>query len=202
MRRLWRWWRGRRGWSGTNGTSRVYRTNWSGPTGAEGIVGPTGSTGPIGLIGETGPTGPQGIIGPTGTDGLSITGPTGALGPTGASTTGTLTFTEGTNIASAANIDNYNISNNSFFKIIGTTSSSISGLANGVSGRFIIIVNNTDKNQTFQQESTASLASNRFVLGVANKTIGVNQTVSFIYVTGLTVGGIGSQSRWVMTATT
>ena len=123
-------------------------------------------------------------------------------GPTGASTTGTLTFTEGTAIPSAANIDNYDISNNSFFKITGTTASTISGLSNGVSGRFIIIVNNTDKNQTLQQENTSSLANNRFVLGVSNKTIDVNQTITFIYVTGLTVGGSGSQSRWVMTAST
>ena len=130
------------------------------------------------------------------------TGPTGSIGPTGASTTGTLTFTEGTSIPSAANVDNFNISNNSFFKITGTTASNISGLANGVSGRFIIIVNNTDKNQTFQQENSSSLGSNRFVLGVANKTIGVNQTATFIYATGLTVGGAGSQSRWVLTSTT
>ena len=157
----------------------------------------------VGSQGVTGPTGTQGITGPTGTQGvIGLTGPTGTLGPTGASTTGTLTFTEGTAIPSAANIDNYDISNNSFFKITGTTASTISGLANGVSGRFIIIVNNTDKNQTLQQENTSSLESNRFVLGVSNKTIGVNQTITFIYVTGLTVGGAGSQSRWVMTAST
>jgi hypothetical protein len=163
-------------------------------------IGSNGATGPIGSIGVTGPQGTTGYTGPQGETGS--TGPTGALGPTGASTTGTLTFTEGTPIPSASSIDNYNISNNSFFKITGTTASNINGLANGISGRIIIIVNNTDKNQTFQQEQSSSSASNRFVLGVANKTIGVNQTVTFIYVTGLTVGGSGSQSRWVMTAST
>ena len=212
--------------TGSNGLSVTGPTgsdglSVTGPTGSDGlsVTGPTGSdglsvTGPTGLNGlsVTGPTGTQGVIGltgPTGTQGVlgytgpvGETGPTGALGPTGASTTGTLTFTEGTAIPSDTNIDNFNISNNSFFKITGTTASTISGLANGVSGRFIIIVNNTEKNQTFQQENTFILESNRFVLGCANKTIGVNQTVTFIYVTGLTVGGTASQSRWVMTAST
>jgi hypothetical protein len=63
-------------------------------------------------------------------------------------------------------------------------------------------VNNSNKNQTFAQEDTTSTASNRFVLGVANKTIGVNATATFMYVGGLTIGGSGSQSRWVLTATT
>ena len=59
----------------------------------------------------------------------------------------------------------------------------------------------SNKNQTFSEEQTSSIASNRFILGVANKTIGVNSTATFIYVTDLTVGGTGSQSRWVLTST-
>jgi len=73
---------------------------------------------------------------------------------------------------------------------------------NGVSGRYVVFVNNTDKNQTFTQETISSTGPARFILGVANKTIGVNQTATFIYVTGLTVGGVPGQSRWVLTATT
>jgi hypothetical protein len=69
---------------------------------------------------------------------------------------------------------------NSFFKISGTTSSNVNGFANGTSGRLIIVVNNTDKNQTFVQEAVSSTGSNRFVLGVANKTIGVNRQVLFM----------------------
>ena len=46
------------------------------------------------------------------------------------------------------------------------------------------------------------IASNRFVLGVANKTINPNQTASFIYVTGLTISSVTSQSRWVLTSNT
>jgi hypothetical protein len=115
---------------------------------------------------------------------------------------GGLAFSEGTDIPSAANINNFDLDSESFFKITGTTSSSISGFANGSSGRFIIVVNNTDKNQTFVQESANSSASNRFVLGQANRTIGVNSTATFIYVTGLTIGGTGGQSRWVLISLT
>jgi hypothetical protein len=66
----------------------------------------------------------------------------------------------------------------------------------------MLVVNGTDKNQTFQQENTGSLASNRLVLGVSNKTIGVNQTATFIYVGGLTIGASTNQSRWILTAAT
>ena len=129
------------------------------------------------------------------------TGPTGPVGPQGVFN-GTITFTEGTNIPSAATIDNFSLTDNSFFKLTGTTSSNINGFANGVSGRFIIVVNNTNKNQTFVNEETSSLAQNRFTLGVANKTIGINQAITFIYVTNLTIGGTTGQSRWIMTSTT
>jgi hypothetical protein len=138
----------------------------------------------------TGPTGPTGAA-------STVAGPTG---PTG-TLAGSINFTEGTNIPSAANIDNYALSVGAFFKLTGTTASTVSGFANGVAGRYIVIVNNTDKNQTFQQENTSSTASNRFVLGSANKTIGVNGTATFIYVTDLTISGSPGQSRWVLTAT-
>ena len=165
-------------------------------TGPTGDVGPTGSTGAASTVtGPTGQAGPTGHIGPTGPTGQQgVTGPTGTIA-------GSITFTEGSNIPSAANIDNYPLSEGAFFKLTGTTAGSLSGLAGGIAGRYIVIVNNTDKNQTFQQENVASSASNRFVLGSANKTIGVNGTATFIYVTGLTISGTPGQSRWVLTST-
>jgi len=58
-----------------------------GPTGPQGIQGPTGSTGPQGIAGTPGDIGPQGIQGPTGSQGIQgPTGPTGSQGiqgPTG-----------------------------------------------------------------------------------------------------------------------
>ena len=103
---------------------------------------------------------------------------------------------------SGSNLNNYTLTDFSFFKLVNSLSGyNITGFAGGVSGRYIVIINNTSNNQTFQQESTSSVASNRFVLGVANKTIGINQSLTFIYVTGLTIGTSG-QSRWVLTAST
>ena len=56
----------------------------TGPTGAQGDVGPTGPTGAQGVVGATGPTGSQGVVGPTGPTGTQgiqgVTGPTGAAG--------------------------------------------------------------------------------------------------------------------------
>ena len=55
-----------------------------GPTGPQGVTGPTGATGPQGLTGPTGATGPQGLAGPTGATGpQGLAGPTGATGPQG-----------------------------------------------------------------------------------------------------------------------
>jgi hypothetical protein len=151
--------------------------------------------------GATGPTGPAGFSTNTGATGQTgATGSTGSTGPTG-SISATITFTEGDNIPSAATINDYSISEGAFFKLTGTTASNINGIANGTAGRYIVIVNNTDTNQTFLQENTGSSASNRFVLGSANKTIGVNGTATFIYVTGLTISGSPGQSRWVLTST-
>ena len=58
-----------------------------GPTGPQGVTGPTGPTGPQGITGPTGPTGAQGAqghTGPTGPTGAQgHTGPQGVTGPTG-----------------------------------------------------------------------------------------------------------------------
>jgi hypothetical protein len=165
-----------------------------GPTGATGPTGPTGAASTV-----PGPTGPAGADGATGATGPS--GAKGATGPTG-TVQSTINFTEGTNIPSASSLDDYPLSEGAFFKIIGGTASSITGLSGGISGRFIVVVNNTNKNQTFQQENTSSSSTNRLQLGVSNKTIGTNQTATFIYVTGLTVGGSPGQSRWLLTSST
>lgn len=60
----------------------------------------------------------------------------------------------------------------------------------------------TGNNHTFKEDDTGSLVGNRFILGIANKTIATNQTATFIYVTGLTVGGTGAQSLWVLIGST
>jgi hypothetical protein len=197
----------------TGRTGPIGRTGPTGRTGPIGRTGPTGPRGETGPTGRTGPTGPRGQTGPTGgfTGITGITGPTGILGPTGpaAGSAGALIFAEGPNIDMNANLNpspnmnNYLLGDFSFYKLVnGPSGYDITGFGGGVSGKFIVIINNTTSNQTFQQESAGSTASNRFVLGVANKIIGINQSVTLIYVTGLNVGGTPGQSRWVLTATT
>lgn len=142
---------------------------------------------PIGLNGATGPTGPKGQLGPI--------GPTG---PNGIS--GTVILTEGTNIASATNINNYSLSASaSYYQITGTTASTISGFSGGTNGQLITIVNNTDKVQTFSAEDTNSSASNRFFLNnSATSQLPVNTACQFIYVSGLTISATPGQSRWLL----
>ena len=93
--------------------------------------------------------------------------------------------------------DNY-----SFYTMTGTVSAHINGFGNGISGRLLYIINNTTKNQTFTQETSSSSASNRFTLGGANQTIGTNHSITFLYVTGLTIGASTNQARWVKVAHT
>jgi hypothetical protein len=200
---------GTSGTSGSSGTAGISGSSGtsgnSGTSGSSGTAGSSGSTGTSGNSGTSGSSGTAGSSGSTGTSGS--TGSSGSSGMTGTSGTsgaftGTLTFTQGTDIPSAATINDYNISAGSLFTITGTTASNITGFSNGSIGRYMLVVNGTDKNQTFQQENTGSLASNRLVLGVSNKTIGINQTATFIYVGGLTVGGVSNQARWILTAVT
>lgn len=112
-----------------------------------------------------------------------------------------LILSEGNNIdidalrAGTAAINDINISNHAFFRMTNATAGAdINGIDNGVNGRVIIILNTSSKNITFQEEDLASAAENRLLLGVANKTIGINQSVTFIY--------SGNLQRWVLMATT
>ncbi len=92
-------------------------------------------------------------------------------------------------------INNINISDHAFFRMTNASQGSdITGFANGANGRVIIIINQSSKNITFQNEDGRSGANNQLILGVANKTIGNNQSITFIY--------SGTLGKWVLMATT
>jgi hypothetical protein len=153
-----------------------------------------------------GGTGPIGPAGPTGTPGTSgSTGPTGPKGDAG-SFTGSLMLTKGINIdITDSPINNYIlIGGHSFYLITSSndTPANITGIATGSLGRSITLVNTSSVVQTFVQEDEQSSASNRFVLVAADILVDVNGTITFIYVTGLTIGEETNQSRWVMTSHT
>ncbi len=114
---------------------------------------------------------------------------------------GKFVLTEGTTIdidllrGATTVINNINISDNAFFRMINAgQGSDITGFDNGENGRVIIIINQSGKNITFQNEDNRSAVDNRLVLGVANKTIGNNQSITFIY--------SGTLQKWVLMATT
>lgn len=88
-----------------------------------------------------------------------------------------------------------NISDNAFFRMTNASQGTdVTGIANGENGRVIIIINQSGKNITFQEEDYRSLYTNQLILGVANKTIGINQSITFIYSSTL--------QKWVLMATT
>jgi hypothetical protein len=92
-------------------------------------------------------------------------------------------------------IDNVNISAHAFFRMINAgTGSDITGLQNGENGRIVYLLNTSGSNMNFKEENTNSTDINRLVLGVSNKTIGINGVIVFIYSTTI--------NRWVMISST
>ena len=153
--------------------------------------------------GAAGTPGPQGVAGPPGASG--DVGPTGPKGDAG-SFTGDLTLAKGIDIdVTDSPVNNYIlIGNHSFYVITSSTDTpvDITGIYGGTLGRVLTLVNNTTVVQTFLQENAGSAAPSRFVLGASDKLIDVNGTITFLYVTGLTIDTVGSQGRWVMTSST
>jgi hypothetical protein len=102
-------------------------------------------------------------------------------------------------------INNYSlIGNHSFYLIVSSndTPADITGIATGSLGRSLTLVNTSAVIQTFIEEDERSGASNRIVLGAESKQLGINKAITFIYVTGLTIGSATNQSRWIMTSST
>ena len=117
---------------------------------------------------------------------------------------GMLTLQEGTPInvnalrGTASVINDVVLSDHAFFRLTnnGNAGTDITGFAGGVNGRVIIILNSSTNDITFQAQDARSTNANQLILGGANanKTIGVNQSVTFIY--------SGFLQRWVLMATT
>ncbi len=202
---------GNTGPTGCTGAPGIGYTGPMGPTGEKGQAGLHGEMGPTGPPGNggdayTGPTGPKGSdgnMGPTGEQG--ILGATGATGPQGqnGNLTGNVILNEGPNIMiGTQDINNYNLTDGySYYKMKSSddeNSVSICGFMGGINGRLLIIYNDTGVNQTFVQESTTSLVSNRFLLRTPNQVIHDGQTITFLYMTGITVNGVSGQNRWVV----
>lgn len=151
-----------------------------------------------GAAGGIGPTGP---VGPAGEDGID--GPTGPKGDPG-SFTGSLTYAKGIDInVTDSPVNDYElIGIHSFYLITSSndTPADITGITAGSLGRSLTLVNTSSVAQTFSQEDSRSGEPNRFVLGAANVAVNTNRTITFIYVTGLTIGSETNQSRWLMTS--
>jgi hypothetical protein len=105
-------------------------------------------------------------------------------------------FTQGTNIAmTGVKLNNYALTSGTLFNITGTPAD-ITGFANGTIGRYLILINASSGNIKFTQEDAASTATNRLqVSSAGGATVGVNETITFIYCT-TTLG-----DRWVCIAT-
>ena len=112
-----------------------------------------------------------------------------------------LVLSEGTSLdidalrGGGTRIDNVNITAHAFFRMINAgTGSDITGLQNGENGRIVYLLNTSGSNMNFKEENTNSTAINRLILGVSNKTIGINGVIVFIYSTTI--------NRWVMISST
>lgn len=153
------------------------------------FIGPTGHYGHQGFTGNTGPTGINGK-----------TGNTGSGGPTGPASVfmNSLIFLPGPNInvdlsSVGGNINNYSLSDGtSYYTAIDSSSptTNITGFANGINGRIIIIINNSGNDILFTEEDANSTSTNRLFLGGSSRTISPNHNIMFIY-SGISIG-----NRW------
>ena len=156
-----------------------------------GLTGPTGTAGSIGtqgLQGLRGATGSQGFQGLTG--GIGPQGLQGNAGPTG-TLTANITFTQGNNIPVNADVDNYSLTEGALFLMTGSGGVNFNGIANGVIGRYLVLLNNSAGNVVFKQEALTSTTTNRFSLSTTQITVGTNSAITFIY--GSTTLG----NRWI-----
>jgi hypothetical protein len=203
----------------TGATGPTGPTGRTGPTGLQGIAGTatnTGATGPTGQTGSTGPqgiagtatntgaTGPTGTTGPTGPQGIAgtatntgATGPTGMLPPAIVLGTSTLIVSE---VRSDNYINNYSLPETSVITLLQTDIGSVyfTGFANGRTGRYLIVFNNTVTTQIFENNSAQSDVGNRFYLPTSFVQLNKDACLTFIYLNNVTVNGTPNQSRWVL----
>jgi hypothetical protein len=140
-------------------------------------------TGPTGLTGVTGFTGPQGLTGPQ--------GQAGALGLYTISASGT-TLQSGSNglITLSDNTSNVYILDPTEFP----NNSSIDGIANtGVNGRVITLVWNktsggADKIVFTNKNGGASAGQQFYLSGASNVNVGIQSSITFVYVSALSPG--------------
>lgn len=82
----------------------------------------------------------------------------------------------------SADVNNYNIGTGSYFRLSSSAAVNVTGIANGVDGKIIIITNVGSSTITFKNASTPSLIANRFLFSIVNDIIiDPNHSITLIY---------------------
>jgi len=157
-----------------------------------GIPGPVGA---IGLRGSTGPTGERGIFN------ALVQFNRGPFDPP-------FPYASPPKIAGQY-VDDYPLSDGfTYFNIKSNydTSSIITGFSFPQDGRFVILINNTEFVQYFQEEGLTSQNDHRLFLGIGAEnslSLPINHAIGFIYSAGLTlfdtnnIPVLYNQNRWI-----
>jgi hypothetical protein len=175
-----------------------------GVTGQQGIQGVTGSIGPMGQQGIQGVTGQQGIQGVTGSQGIQgvtgsqgiqgVTGPQGQAGSLGLYTISSSGTTLQSGVAGLITLSDNTSNVYLLDKTQFPTNSSIDGITNtGVNGRVITLVwtkqTGVADNIIFTDKNNGASAGQQFYLsGVRNVNVGIQGTITFVYVSALSPG--------------
>jgi hypothetical protein len=195
---------GATGLQGTNGATGLQgATGPTGQRGVDGVTGLQGATGLPGLTGPTGRTGPAGLTGPLGTGPTGLTGVTGFTGPQGpqgqAGALGLYTISaSGTTLQSGASGLITLSDNTSNVYLLDPTAfpnnSSIDGISNtGVNGRVITFVwtkqsGGADKIIFTDKNNGASTGQQFYLAGAGNVNVGIQSSITFVYVSALSPG--------------
>lgn len=98
----------------------------------------------------------------------------------------TLTMSNGFN-------NNIAVDTNSFFRLTGSASIRVTGIAGGYDGKIVTLFNSTGNNMTIYEQNTNSIDTNRIITGIGDANLGATSSATFIY-SELT-------DRWVLIGT-
>ena len=110
---------------------------------------------------------------------------------------GAIATKKGTDYSTTGTQNNVNFGNTSLVRLTGVSAQTITGIAGGVDGKQLTIINAGSTPATISNESASSTVTNRVITGTGSDlTLGADATISLVYDSGASrwrvVGGTGS----------
>jgi len=118
------------------------------------------------------------------------------------SNAGNVAFQRGSDFSTTGSSDDVNFGTGVLFRLTGASAQTITGIANGVDGRVITLVNAASQAANINNEAAGSSASNRIITGTgSNISLPAGSSVSLVYDSGASrwrvVGAAGTSDSYI-----